>query len=193
MDIFLRIIKLIGIFSAELLFIFSPIILIYLTHLVFSYKLYTSEGLNVFIENNRNRYANMTQVNQLWEWFKNLSKLKKSMIIIGLLAVIGFVNRPDVESQTKQKEEAQTVDGTYSYKDNSAELVITIGGNSWSGKTMMVTGFGSDYDNRKAQYDNGIVKGNDLYESSGMVKVGYVNGNSLTTSVGGQSVTLRKN
>ena len=57
---------------------------------------------------------------------------------------------------------------------------------------MMVTGFGSDYDNQNAQYDNGIVKGNDLYESSGMVKVGYVNGNSLTTSIGGQSVTLSK-
>jgi hypothetical protein len=57
----------------------------------------------------------------------------------------------------------------------------------------MLTGFGSDYDNQNVQYDNGIVKGNDLYESSEMVKFGYVNCNSLTTSVGGQSVTLRKN
>ncbi len=95
-------------------------------------------------------------------------------------------------SQTKQKKSSNRIAGTHSYKDNSAELVITISGNSWSGKTMMVTGFGSDYDNQNAQYDNGIVKGNDLYESSGMVKVGYVNGNSLTTSIGGQSVTLSK-
>jgi hypothetical protein len=36
------------------------------------------------------------------------------------------------------------------------------------------------------------VKGNDLFENSGMVKVGYVSRNSLTTSIGGQSVTLRK-
>jgi hypothetical protein len=88
--------------------------------------------------------------------------------------------------------DVETTDGIYSYKDNSAELVITISGNSWRGKTMMVTGFGSDYDNQNAQYNNGIVKGNDLYESSGMVKVGYVNGSSLTTLIGSQSVTLRK-
>lgn len=118
-----------------------------------------------------------------------------SLFLTFLVAFVGCGNNgqnSNSNSETKQKEEAQTVDGTYSYKDNSAELVITIGGNSWSGKTMMVTGFGSDYDNQNAQYDNGIVKGNDLYESSGMVKVGYVNGNSLTTSIGGQSVTLRK-
>ncbi len=118
-----------------------------------------------------------------------------SLFLTLLLAIVGCGNNgknSNSNSQTKQKEEAQTVAGTYSYKDNSAELVITISGNSWSGKTMMVTGFGSDYDNQNAQYDNGIVKGNDLYESSGMVKVGYVNGNSLTTSIGGQSVTLSK-
>jgi hypothetical protein len=118
-----------------------------------------------------------------------------SLFLTVLVAIVGCGNNgqnSNSNSQTKQKEEAQTVDGTYSYKDNSAELVITISGNSWSGKTMMVTGFGSDYDNQNAQYDNGIVKGNDLYESSGMVKVGYVNGNSLTTSIGGQSVTLSK-
>jgi hypothetical protein len=95
--------------------------------------------------------------------------------------------------QSIKSYEQETIDGTYSFKDNSAELKITISGSSWSGKTMMITGFGSDYDNQNAQYDNGVIKGNDLYESSGMVKVGYINGNSLTTSVGGQSVTLRKN
>lgn len=102
-------------------------------------------------------------------------------------------SQPSSQVEHESPEKVETIDGVYSYKDNSAELVITINGSSWSGKTMMITGFGSDYDNQNAQYDNGIVKGNDLYESSGMVKVGYVNGNSLTTSVGGQSVTLQKN
>lgn len=95
-------------------------------------------------------------------------------------------------SQQEQPKEEEGIDGLYSYEDNSAKLTIRISGNSWSGKTIIITGFGSDYDNQNAQYDNGIVKGNDLYESSGMVKVGYVSGHSLTTSIGGQSVTLRK-
>jgi len=95
-------------------------------------------------------------------------------------------------SQQEQPREEESIDGLYSNEDNSAKLTIRISGNSWSGKTIIVTGFGSDYDNQNAQYDNGIVKGNDLYESSGMVKVGYVSGHSLTTSIGGQSVTLRK-
>jgi hypothetical protein len=96
-------------------------------------------------------------------------------------------------SLQEQPKEEESINGLYSYEDNSAKLTIRISGNSWSGKTIIITGFGSDYDNQNAQYDNGIVNDNDLYESSGMVKVGYVNGNSLTTSVGGQSVTLRKN
>jgi hypothetical protein len=96
-------------------------------------------------------------------------------------------------SLQEQPKEEESINGLYSYEDNSAKLTIRISGNSWSGKTIIITGFGSDYDNENAQYDNGIVNDNDLYESSGIVKVGYVNGNSLTTSIGGQSVTLRKN
>jgi hypothetical protein len=93
---------------------------------------------------------------------------------------------------TGQRPNIETVEGTYSYKDNSVEILITISGSFWRGKTIMITGFGSDYDDQNAQYDNGIVKGKDLYESSGMVKIGYVDGNSLTTAVGDQRVTLSK-
>lgn len=130
--------------------------------------------------------------------------MKNKSILIALLvfpfsvAIMSCGNnsstpKTNPQTQSIKSDEQETIDGIYSFKDNSAELKITISGSSWSGKTMMITGFGSDYDNQNAQYDNGVIKGNDLYESSGMVKVGYVNGNSLTTSVGGQSVTLRKN
>jgi len=95
-------------------------------------------------------------------------------------------------SLQEQPKEEESIDGLYSYEDNSAKLTIRISGNSWSGKTIIITGFGSDYDNQNAQYDNGIVNDNDLYESSGMVKVGYVSGQSLHTSVAEQSVTLSK-
>lgn len=127
---------------------------------------------------------------------KNQLNLKSVIVLAISVFIMSCENNSksnQSNSQSHKQVDVESIDGTYSYRDNSAELVIRISGNSWSGKTMMVTGFGSDYDNQNAQYDNGIVKGNDLYESSGMVKVGYVNGNSLTTSVGGQSVTLRKN
>lgn len=91
-----------------------------------------------------------------------------------------------------QKIEEDRIDGTYTYRDNSAELEILIVGDSWSGKTIMISGFGSDYDNKQAQYENGIVKGYDLFDSSGLIKIGHVSGKSLTTSIAGQSVTLRK-
>ena len=71
-------------------------------------------------------------------------------------------------------------------------LSISVNGDSWRGKTMIVSGFGSAYDNENAQYDYGIMKGSDMYESSGNVKVGYVSGNSLTTSVADHQVTLQR-
>jgi len=95
------------------------------------------------------------------------------------------------KEQSKTKEET-TINGVYTYKDNSAILKITVSGNSWSGKTIMISGAGEEYDNQNAKYDNGIVKGSDLYESSGNVKIGYINGNSLTTSIANSQVTLSK-
>jgi uncharacterized protein YcfL len=105
-------------------------------------------------------------------------------------------NSTDNATTDAQSEEEQTssesIDGTYSYSDNSADLSITIYGTTWYGKTIIKTGNGAEFDAQNAESDNGIIKGNDLYDSSGSVKVGYVSGNSLTTSVGGSSVTLSK-
>jgi len=114
--------------------------------------------------------------------------------LIILLIASSCGNNSDKSNNTKSTntEVEEKIDGTYTYSDNSVELEITISGDGWFGKTMIVTGFGSDYDSQNAQYDNGTVNGNDLYESSGMVKIGYVSGKSLTTSIGGQRVTLRK-
>ncbi len=94
--------------------------------------------------------------------------------------------------QTKQSEEIEIIDGVYTYEDNSASITININGNIWSGKTIMITGLGSEYDNQNAEFEAGIVKGNNLYDNSGMVQIGYVNGKYLTTSIGGQQVRLRK-
>lgn len=114
--------------------------------------------------------------------------------LIILLIASGCENNSEKSTNSKSTNTQvdETIDGTYTYSDNSVELEITIRGDSWYGKTMIVTGFGSDYDSQNAQYDNGSVNGNDLYESSGMVEIGYISGKSLTTSIGGQRVTLRK-
>lgn len=114
--------------------------------------------------------------------------------LIILLIASGCKNNSEKSTNSKSANTQvdETIDGTYTYSDNSVELEITIRGDSWYGKTMIVTGFGSDYDSQNAQYDNGTVNGNDLYESSGMVEIGYISGKSLTTSIGGQRVTLRK-
>ena len=82
--------------------------------------------------------------------------------------------------------------GIYTYKDNSTELQITVSGNRWMGKTVIISGFGSEYDNQNAQYDNGILNGSDLYESSGNIKIGYIDGSSLVASVFDRQFTLRK-
>lgn len=87
---------------------------------------------------------------------------------------------------------SESIDGTYTYRDHTADLSIVIYGTTWYGKTIIKTGNGEEFDAQNAETDNGIINGNDLYDSSGSVKVGYVSGNSLTTSIGGSSVTLSK-
>ncbi|MEY3811233.1 MAG: hypothetical protein RIT11_276 [Pseudomonadota bacterium] len=144
---------------------------------------------------------------------KKLNKfsiMKKILIILFLSAVViscenklsteqsssttESSNSPDETSKSSSNEINQetTTNGIYSYKDNSTELQITVSGNRWMGKTVIVSGFGSEYDNQNAQYDNGIVNGNDLYESSGNIKIGYIDGNSLVATVFDRQITLRK-
>ena len=96
------------------------------------------------------------------------------------------------EKPTSESNTEISNSGIYTYKDNSAELQITVSGNRWMGKTVIISGFGAEYDNQNAQYDNGIVNGNDLYESSGNIKIGYIDGNSLVANIFERQVTLRK-
>lgn len=99
------------------------------------------------------------------------------------------INSSDEQVQSR---EVESIDGIYIYEDNLIRLTMHVMGDAWTGKTTIITGFGSDYDSQNTQYENGIVKGNDLFESSGMVRIGYVSGKDLVTSVAGQQVTLRK-
>jgi len=98
----------------------------------------------------------------------------------------------DESSVSLEADESKSIDGVYRFKDYSVELIMTVSDSTWNGKTKIISGLGEDYDNENAQYDNGILHGNDLYESSGMVKVGYIQGGSLTTSLSDHQVTLQK-
>jgi hypothetical protein len=137
----------------------------------------------------------------------NILYMKKililSAILIGLLTTVsckkesGASSQPgssttEINAEAQEQQEAPSNEGTYTYEDSSAVLEITVSGATWSGKTVIKSGFGAAYDAENAEYESGLVKGSDLYDDSGYAKIGYVDGNSLTTSMGGQRVTLRK-
>lgn len=97
------------------------------------------------------------------------------------------------ENEFNQQQNAyHSIEGIYVYKDNAIELEISITGEMWTGKIMFISGFGPAYDEQNAQYDYGVVKGHDLYESAGMISIGHVYDHTLVTSVGGHTVILRK-
>ena len=76
--------------------------------------------------------------------------------------------------QAEQSNEADHIDGVYIGSQNVSglELVarLTISGNRWSASSQL------GYDNPEIQ--QGIVSGSDLYDDAGMVKIGYVSGNT---------------
>ena len=127
-------------------------------------------------------------------------KVKNSVIMLIVLFIVVFFaitialnNKTRNENDSSVSTEVESVNGTYSYTDNSADLNLTVNGNMWSLKSTIKSGFGDEYDNDNSQYDSGMMKENDLYDKSGMVKIGYVSGNSLTTSFSGRQITLNKN
>ena len=90
------------------------------------------------------------------------------------------------------KVEVLDINGTYYVEDNSAIGSITVSGNNWSGSIKIISGLGDAYDNKNKIYDRGIVNGSDVFDKSGHVKIGYIQGKELTTSLGNSRVTLVK-
>jgi len=92
-------------------------------------------------------------------------------IIILIASGCGNNSERSTNSESTNNQVEESINGTYTYSDNSVDIEITISGNRWYVKTMIVTGYGSDYDSQNALRYNGIVNGNDLYDNSGMVKL----------------------
>ena len=96
----------------------------------------------------------------------------------------GSSNRGSLNNQSSKSNKQKSMNGLYSYSDSEGESTIIISGNRWSGKLVIITGFGSSYDNSTANYSNGIVKDGILYDDSGYIELGSVNGTSLTMPIG---------
>lgn len=77
----------------------------------------------------------------------------------------------------------KTPDGTYEYSDYFMEVTMRVAGSSWSATIKYKSG-------NDTEYESGTVAGNDLYDSSGLFKVGYISGNSIKTTFGEKRITL---
>jgi len=100
-------------------------------------------------------------------------------------------NSGNTETQSEPAQ-VQNNNGMYAFRDNSVEIVVTVSSDAWRARTRIISGFGDDYDDQNAEYEGGPVSGNDLFDETGSVRIGYIKGNRLTTSIGGQTVVLEK-
>lgn len=85
-----------------------------------------------------------------------------------------------------------SLNGVYSYSDSSVESDVRVSGSNWQGKLIIKSGFGSSYDNSNASYSSGIVRDGILYDDSGYIELGSVNGTSLSIPIGSSRVTHYK-
>ena len=101
-------------------------------------------------------------------------------------------NQSSKPNKTSKTNKQKSINGVYSYSDSSAESTITVSGDSWFGKLVIITGLGSSYDNSNASYSSGIVRDGILYDDSGYIELGSVNGTSLSMPIGSSRVTHYK-
>lgn len=108
----------------------------------------------------------------------NLTGLQLLLVVFVLITSCGNSNKHKMSEnssesiKTEQPNESENIDGVYigSRSISGLELVakLTVSGNSWSATSHL------GYDS--PEFQNGVVKGKDLYDESGMIKIGYVNG-----------------
>jgi len=91
---------------------------------------------------------------------------------------------------TEQEEE--TVHGTYIYDGSDVKCKISVFEDNWIGSFTIVSGFGDDYDASQAEFQSGVVRGKEIFDESGFVKIGTVDGKILTTTVGGRYISLKR-
>ena len=94
---------------------------------------------------------------------------------------------------TEKKEPVEEpINGNYFYEGSDAKCKILVIGDLWTGSFTFVSGFGAEYDASQAEFQTGVVRGKEIFDESGLVKIGYIEGKYLTTTVGGQYITLKR-
>jgi len=78
------------------------------------------------------------------------------------------------ENEIEESIDDHSINGSYTYEDNDGKITVVITGNIWQAKMIRKSGFGASYDEQNADYANGVVKDNDLYDNSGYMKLGSV-------------------
>ena len=118
----------------------------------------------------------------------------KNIYSIGLIALLFLYSCSNGSSnnQSPKPNKQKSINEVYSYADSSVKSTITVSGSRWSGKLVIITGLGSSYDDSNASYGSGIVKQGKLYDDSGYIELGSVNGTSLTIPIGSSRVTHYK-
>lgn len=106
-------------------------------------------------------------------------KKLKLVLLFGLFFNLIFVSCGNDSqrnsSSSSQKVEKTSINGVYSGSTSISglklEATVTINGNRWSATSSFGPG--------DTEYQIGIVSGNDLYDESGYVRIGYVQGNTV--------------
>jgi hypothetical protein len=128
---------------------------------------------------------------------KQRTKMKKKLLISLYLPIITSIllcscsadsSNTESNSQSTTSSKEKEIHGVYVYADSSVESIITVSTNSWSGELVLKSGFGSSYDNSNISYSSGIVRDAILYDDSGYIKLGSVNGTSLSIPIGSSRV-----
>ena len=112
---------------------------------------------------------------------KTIKHLASAMaVVVFLFIALGSDDEETTESSSspvETTESSSSPDGSYTSTVSGGGLggqfSVSINGDSWSSVLKL-----NSYDN--GNYDYGSVRGKDLYDESGFVKVGYVSGNTVT-------------
>lgn len=86
------------------------------------------------------------------------------------------VPQTSANSSMQTQNDVNPLDGVYAGIKNISGLelsaTLTISGSDWSAVSQL--------DNGSPEYQNGILKNNDLYDDSGLVKIGHVSGQTAS-------------
>jgi uncharacterized protein with FMN-binding domain len=118
---------------------------------------------------------------------KMKKNIKTILVLISSVLIFSCGERSSDKNATqtdgkREKSNLQSneikVDGVYTGSKNISGIKLkaklTIRGNTWSAMSSL----GDD----DIEYQSGVIKGHDLYDESGMIKIGYVAGNSASIS-----------